>query len=99
MNIQLEKSQAAVKFHSMFTWDTLWFTLGCKQTKTRSTRTTETQHSKIPCNSKPPTDIEHFYSFNHQKFIPYQILGGKTVKDDQTDPQITEIWTQKLNVP
>ena len=32
------------------------------------------------------------------KWRSYQILGGKTVKKVQIDPQTMEIWTKKLNV-
>ena len=32
-------------------------------------------------------------------WLPYQILYGKPVKNVQIDPQTTEIWTKKLNVP
>ncbi len=45
-----------------------------------------------------PTDTGHFHSSNHQKRLPYQILGGKTVGDVQIDPQATEIWSEKLNM-
>ena len=35
----------------------------------------------------------------NQKSLPYQILGGKTVKNAQIDPQTTEIWSNaKHNV-
>ena len=29
----------------------------------------------------------------HLKLLPYQIPGGKTVKNVQIDPQTTEIWS------
>ena len=29
-----------------------------------------------------------------QKWLPYQIVGGKTVKNVQKGPQITEIWSE-----
>ena len=32
-------------------------------------------------------DTGHFHFCNHQKWLPYQILGGKTVKNVQIDPQ------------
>ncbi len=41
------------------------------------------------------TDTRHFYSCNHQKWIPYQIIGGKTVMNVQIDTQTTEIWSIK----
>ena len=34
----------------------------------------------------------------HKKWLPYQFLGGKTVKNVQIDPETTEIWSKKLNV-
>ncbi len=34
-----------------------------------------------------PTDTSRFNSFNPQKWLPYQILGGKTVENVQIDPQ------------
>ena len=39
-----------------------------------------------------------FYSSNHQKWLPYQILGGNTVKNVQIDPQTTDIWPKQLSV-
>ena len=48
---------------------------------------------------KPTTDNGNFNSSNHQKWLPSQILGGKTVKNVPTDPQTTELWTKKRNVP
>ncbi len=66
---------------------------------TKSTRTTQAQLSKIILNypSPPlPTDTRHFRSYNYQKWLPYQILGGKTVKTLQIDPQTKEIWTKRL---
>ena len=44
------------------------------------------------------TETQHFHSSNHHKWLPYQILGGKTVKNVQRGPQTTEIWPKKLNV-
>ncbi len=35
-----------------------------------------------------------FHLSNHQKWLSYQIQGGKTVKKVQTDPQTTDIWSQ-----
>ncbi len=35
---------------------------------------------------------------NPQKWLPYQIIFGKTVKNVQIDPQTTEIWVTNLNV-
>ena len=46
--------------------------------KTRSTRTTEAQLSKIKNKIPPSTDNGHFPSWNLQKWISYQIRGGKT---------------------
>ncbi len=36
-------------------------------------------------NSKPHTDTRHLLSCNHQKWLPYQIIGVKTVKNVQID--------------
>ncbi len=33
----------------------------------------------------------HFHSCNHQKWLPYPILGGKTLNNVQIEPQTTEI--------
>ena len=33
------------------------------------------------------------------QWLPYQILGGKTVNRVEMDPQTTEIWSTDLNVP
>ncbi len=37
-----------------------------------------------------------FHSFNHHKWRPYQILGGKTIKNVQIDPQTAELWPKQL---
>ena len=34
----------------------------------------------------PLTDTWHFHSCNHQKWLPKQILGGKTANSVQIDP-------------
>ncbi len=47
---------------------------------------------------KPPTDTEHFHSFNHQKWLTFQILGGKPVKNVQIDPNTAEECCKKLTV-
>ena len=39
-----------------------------------------------------------FYSSNPLKWLPYQNLGGKTLKNVQIDPQKTEIWPKELFV-
>ena len=45
-------------------------------------RTTKAQLSKITSyNSSPPTNTGHFHSYNIQKWLPYQILGGKIIKN------------------
>ncbi len=41
----------------------------------------------------------HRYSCNHHKWLPYKIIFHRTVKNVKIDPQITEIWLKKLNVP
>ncbi len=33
---------------------------------------------------------------NHQNWLPYQILGDKTVKNVKIDPQTTDIWSTEL---
>ena len=33
------------------------------------------------------SSTKNFHSCNHQKLLPYQILGGKTEKNVQVDPQ------------
>ncbi len=40
----------------------------------------------------------HFHSSNHQQWLPNQILGSKTEKKNQIDPQTKEITSKKLNV-
>ncbi len=59
-------------------------------------RTTEDQltFSQI---TKPFTDTGHFHSCNHQKWLPYQILGGKTVKSVQIDPQTTDLFSEAIS--
>ncbi len=48
---------------------------------------------------KPPvTDTGHLNYCNHQKLLPYQIQGSKTVKNVQIDLQTTKIWSKGLNV-
>ena len=37
------------------------------------------------------TEAQRFHSSNHHKWLPYQILGGKTVKNNQSDPQTTDM--------
>ena len=32
-------------------------------------------------------DANHFHSFNHHKWLPYQIIGGKTAKNVQINSQ------------
>ena len=38
-----------------------------------------------------PSPIPASFTPQHQKWLPYQILGGETVKNVQTDLQTTEI--------
>ena len=33
------------------------------------------------------------------EMAPYQILGGKAVKNIQIDPQTTELWLNKIQPP
>ena len=37
------------------------------------------------------TEAQLINSSNHHKWLPYQILGGKTVKNVPVDPKTTEI--------
>ena len=61
--------------------------------------TTSTEaHLKITLNSKPFTDTGLFNSSNQHKWLPYQILGGKSGKNVQIDSKTTEIWPKQLNV-
>ncbi len=52
-------------------------------------QTRSTRPQKL-CYFTPITD-------NYHKWLPYQILGGKTVKNVQISPQTTEIWPKWLN--
>ena len=54
--------------------------------------------SKNHLKLETPTDTEIFHSCNHNKWLPYQIVGGETVKNVQIDPKTTEIWSTRLNV-
>ncbi len=38
-------------------------------------------------NSRRPIDTGHFHSSNHQKWLPFQLLGGKTLRNVQIDQQ------------
>ncbi len=42
--------------------------------------------------------LSFFHSSNQLKYLPYQILGGKTVKYVQFDPKTMEIWSTELIV-
>ncbi len=53
---------------------------------------------KITQNSKSTTDTGLFYSCNHQKWLHYQIVGGKILQNVQIDPQTTDTWSKKLIV-
>ncbi len=44
------------------------------------------------------TEAQHFYSFNHHKWLPYQILVSKTVKNVQIDKQTSEVYPTELFV-
>ena len=55
----------------------------------RLTRTTEDKMQPLSLNM----------GMCHQKWLPYKILGGKTVKNVQFDPQTTEIWPKELSDP
>ena len=45
---------------------------------------------------KLKSEIGHL---KHKKWLPYQILGDKTLEDVQIDQQTTEILSTELNVP
>ncbi len=48
------------------------------------------QLSKITINYPLPIKKNHGnVRSNHQKWLPYQTLGGKTIKSVQIDPQTT----------
>ncbi len=36
-------------------------------------------------------EAQPFHSSNHQKWLPYQILGGKPVRDVNIDPQLKDM--------
>ena len=59
--------------------------------KTRSTKTTEAQLKSLKINPHPPKKHRNV-PWNHKKWLPYQIVGGKTVKNVHIEPQTTEIW-------
>ncbi len=44
------------------------------------------------------TKANIFHSSSYHKWLPYQILGGKTVKNVQIDHKTTEIWPKELFV-
>ena len=44
------------------------------------------------------SDTGRFHSSKHQKWLSYQIIGGKTVMNVQIDPQTSEIWSTKLKM-
>ncbi len=44
--------------------------------------------------AKNTTKAHLFHSSNHHKWLPYQILGGKTKKNVQIDSQTTDIWSK-----
>ena len=44
------------------------------------------------------TKAQLFHSSNHNKWLLYRILDSKPVKNDQIDPQTTEIWPKELFV-
>ncbi len=48
----------------------------------------------------PPSSPKKNMGICHksQKWLPYKILGGKTVKKVPIDSQTTKIWSKQLNV-
>ena len=53
--------------------------------------------SSLKSLKNPPLKTRE-YAMKHQKWLPYKILGGKTVKNVQIDSQKMEIWPKQLNV-
>ena len=48
-------------------------------------------HKDCIQNRNRITEAQPFHSSNHHKWLPRQILGGKTVKNVQISPQTTDI--------
>ena len=48
---------------------------------------------------KPTLISSTFTPATIRKWLPYPILGSKTVRNVQINPQTTEIWPIQLNVP
>ena len=63
-----------------------------------STRPQKLSALKSLKTQNPPNDTEHFHSFNHQKWLPYQILGGKTGKERQNQSTTNEDMVKKITV-
>ncbi len=49
----------------------------------------------VPQDKNRTTEAQLFHSSNHHKWIPYQILGSKTVKNVQIGQQTTEIYPKR----
>ena len=45
-----------------------------------------------------PTVSDHFHSCNPQKRLSYPILGSKSVKNIQIDPQTTDLGLKKVKL-
>ena len=46
----------------------------------------------------PNQSLLYFHSYNHQAWLPDQIIGGKPLKNIQISSQTLEIWRKQLNV-
>ena len=63
--------------------------------KKRSLLTTKASFSKTTENSTPSPPTHRYLTFSIRNV---QILGGKTVKNVQIDPQTPKIWSKMLKV-
>ncbi len=61
----------------------------CSESKTR-------HHAYYKVNRT--TEAQFFRSSYHHKWLPYQILSGKPLKNAQFNPQTTYIWPKELFV-
>ena len=52
--------------------------------------------AKINLNSKNTHLKREVWHLRHQKWLSYHILGSKSVKNVQINPQTTEIWSNRV---
>ena len=50
------------------------------------------EDKNIKTRSPRITEAQLFHFSNHHKWLSYKIIGGKTVKTFQVDPQTKDIW-------